>query len=765
MLKGLPNRFPIGASIPDDLYVPLVQALFSDRKALILGSVATGLCGLTTILFTTSYAVATVVALMMITTLLRLIDFGRFAKLPPAQIDLALSRRWEVRYTVGATAYMGLLGLWTLVVFVTTTDELSRILAFSATLAHALGIATRNFSFRRGTIAQIVAAVIPLCMTFVLADGRYISLIPLILFPIFLFIHTSATRLRETFLAAFLFAREKSVLASQLDTALNNMSHGLCMLDAQGRTVVVNEKLLRLLGLSRSDLPVNFSFVAALHKVVRLGRISVASSRKLRRLIQDRRDHPPMLVEYNESRAAEVTVRRMETGGSVIVVQDVTERRNAEQIIDHMAHVDPVTDLPNRRRFEQQLALTIRSCQEEGRQATILFLDLDDFKQVNDSLGHASGDALLRIVAGRLKNITRPTDLVARWGGDEFVILLSPAPPPDQVARLAERIIREISRPCLLSDTEHIVGVSIGVASIPDDGVLSKTILSKADIALYAAKSEGRCQWRKFASKMEESVMRRRLLEMALRVAVAQDKIDLFYQPIVAIDSRKIVGFEALARWRHPSRGFIPPSDFIPLVEELGLMNVMGASILRKACSFCATLPQDIRISVNLSPSQFWTGDIVQSVRDVLQASGLQSHRLDLEITESTLLDDRPATRAAIATLRDMGVKIALDDFGTGYSSLVYLLTVPLDRIKIDRAFTSGLGLHESSAILIEGIAEMSRRLGIEVVIEGVETVEQLARVEACKGIGEVQGYLFSRPVPAPEVSALLTAPVPVLAA
>ena len=755
MSQGLPNRPEFGSIIPDDLYIELVRALFADKKALILGSVATGLCGIVTILATQSGIAAMPVAAMATAALLRITDFNRFGRMSP-DLDLSTARHWELRYTIGAAGYMALLGLWTFAVFEVTADEFPRMLALTATLGHSLGIATRNFSFVRGTNAQIVAALIPLCLTFVVAGGRYLIFIPFVVVPILVFIKGSAARLRQTFLEAALLAREKSTLATRFDTALNNMPHGLCMLDGRNRVVIANEKLLEILGWSRNDLPGELGFDIALRQIVRSGRMNRDDGRRLRRLVRARVARPPLLIDFDGQGAAEITVHPMESGGSVIVVQDVTERRNAERIIDRMAYVDPVTELPNRRRFEEQLAITIQACGEHGRQAAIFFLDLDDFKQVNDSLGHASGDALLRIVAERLRSMTRATDLIARWGGDEFAILLSPTPTPDQSALLADRIIREVSRPCTLADTEHVVGVSIGVANIPVDGLLAKTILSKADIALYVAKSAGRNQWRVFASEMEEGVKRRRLLEMALRAAVAADAIDVYYQPIVATGSHRIVGFEALARWHHPTRGFVPPSEFIPLVEELGLMSVMGAAILRKACVFCATLPGDIRISVNLSPTQFWHGDVVETVRNVLRETGLESHRLDLEITESTLLDDRPATRAAIVALRTAGVKVALDDFGTGYSSLVYLLTVPLDRIKIDRAFTSGLGLNEPSAILIEGVAQISRRLGISVVIEGVETAEQLARIEASEGIAEAQGFFFSRPVPAGDVPALL---------
>ena len=754
MSEGLLTQSRAKDAIPSDLYVHLVQALFADKKALILGSACTAACGIVTLVVTQSWFVAAIVLAMVCVAMMRLADFSRFGALG-GHLRLSCARRWELRYTIGAASYMALLGVWTLFVFLSTDDTFPRLLALSATLGHALGIATRNFSFIRGTDAQIVAALVPLSLTCFFAGGRYIALLPLVLLPIFIFIKGSAARLRATFLDATLLAREKTVLAERFDTALNNMSHGLCMLDREGRIAIVNEKLLQLLGIRRSELPLQLTFAAALRDIVARGGLSAAHAVKLRRLVRDGADGPPVLVDYRNGRAGEITVRRMEGGGSIIVAQDVTERRESEQIIDRMAHVDPVTDLSNRRSFEEKLALSLRAYQDRMQRAAIFFLDLDDFKQVNDSLGHASGDALLRIVAERLKNILRPADHVARWGGDEFAILF-PDARPDQIPQLADRIIEEISRPCTLADTDHVVGVSIGVASIPEDGLEAKTLLSKADIALYAAKAEGRSKWRAFESEMEEVVVRRRLLEMSLRTAVATDAIDVFYQPIMLVGTGQIAGFEALARWQHPSRGFISPAEFIPLVEELDLMEKMGANILRKACAFCLTLPPDMRISVNLSTTQFWKGDIVQTVKHCLEETGLQGSRLDLEITESILLDDRASTRAAIVALRELGVSISLDDFGTGYSGLAYLLKVPLDRIKLDQAFTRRLAAEEPARILVEGIADICKRLDIDVLIEGVETQDEFQRIKTFAGIIEAQGYLFSRPIPARDVPALL---------
>ena len=460
--------------------------------------------------------------------------------------------------------------------------------------------------------------------------------------------------------------------------------------------------------------------------------------------------------ETRDGRAFEVTIHRMKDEGSVVVIQDVTERRNAQLEINRMARFDAVTDLPNRRSFEDELARALRPNRDLVSGMTVMFLDLDDFKQVNDSLGHRTGDKLLTEIARRLRAIMGPRDLVARWGGDEFVILHHNGEGRPVTPAIARRIIEEVSRPVVIDGSEVVVGASIGSATAPDDGVTPDALLSNADIALYAAKADGRRGWRAFEKAMDTKIQVRRLIELELRAAVANDAIDVHFQPIVDVKTRRIVAFEALARWRHPVRGPVSPAEFIPIVEEIGLMEELGAGVLRRACAACASWPDDITVSVNLSPSQFRNGNIEKAIAEALQSANLAPERLDIEITESTLLDNRRDVRGTLDALRSRGLRVSLDDFGTGYSSLSYLLSFPLDRIKIDRSFTIGLGIQERASILVESVAAMSRKLGMTVLIEGVETERQMRIIEALGTIAEVQGFLFSPPVPQSAVPVLL---------
>ena len=360
----------------------------------------------------------------------------------------------------------------------------------------------------------------------------------------------------------------------------------------------------------------------------------------------------------------------MTSEGTVLVIQDVTERRNAQLEINRMARFDSVTELPNRRCFEEQLALALRRDGGPGDGLTVMFLDLDDFKQVNDSLGHRTGDKLLVEIAGRLSAIIGPRDLVARWGGDEFVILHHHAPGQLETPVVAKRIIDEINRAVVIDGSEVIVGASIGSASAPRDGTSPDALLSKADIALYAAKADGRRVWRAFEQEMDAKIQIRRLIELELRAAVATDGIDVYFQPIVCVATRRIVGFEALARWHSALLGPVAPAEFIPIVEDIGLMEEMGAAVLGRACKACAGWPDGVTVSVNLSSTQFRSGNLERTILGALAAANLAPERLDLEITESTLLEDRGDTRRTLQALRAQGLRISLDDFGTGYSSL-----------------------------------------------------------------------------------------------
>ncbi|HXM31860.1 MAG TPA: EAL domain-containing protein, partial [Xanthobacteraceae bacterium] len=429
-----------------------------------------------------------------------------------------------------------------------------------------------------------------------------------------------------------------------------------------------------------------------------------------------------------------------------------------EAKISHMARYDALTGLPNRTYFRDQLDKALGPTRHSGKSCAVLFIDLDQFKQVNDTLGHPCGDQLLCAVADRLRKIVRDTDVVARFGGDEFVVFQSPVKHPKEAAALAKNIVKWLEEPYDIEGHNVVIGASIGIAITPHEAISADHLLKNADMALYRAKSDGRGTWRFFEPDMAAQAQARRTLELDLRTALNNNAFKVFYQPLVNLKTRRISTCEALLRWPHPERGMIPPAEFIPIAEEMGLIHDISRWVLKQACAEATQWPNHVRVAVNLSPMQFRRGDVVGDVREALNVSGLEPGRLEVEITESVLLQDTPLTRAALHQLRELGVRISLDDFGTGYSSLSYLHSFPLQKVKIDRSFLEGLGSSDRPVTLLHGVARLSAELGMSVVVEGIETEEQLALISAEEGIEEAQGYLFSPPIPGRQIRKLLRA-------
>ncbi|MGE5512186.1 MAG: EAL domain-containing protein [Bacteroidota bacterium] len=428
-------------------------------------------------------------------------------------------------------------------------------------------------------------------------------------------------------------------------------------------------------------------------------------------------------------------------GGFVTTYTDVTERRQNEARIAHMARHDSLTDLPNRLLLRERLEEAI----EGKRPFALLYLDLDRFKQVNDTFGHQAGDELLKTTAKRLRDCLRDRDTLARLSGDEFAIVQLSATSRREAFALAQRIGGMMSGAVDVRGHQMFVGVSIGIALWPSDGENADELLRSADLALYKAKSEGRGTYFFFEPAMDTLVQARRELELDLRDAVTLGAFTLDYQPIADLSSNDVSCCEALLRWNHPKRGRVSPADFVPLAEETGLIVPIGEWVLRQACADAVTWPEHVKIAVNLSAAQFQGRNLVQMVFNALASSGLDAHRLELEITESVFLRDTELVLSTLHQLRELGVRIALDDFGTGYSSLVYLQRFPFDKIKIDRGFVGRLSEDPSSVAILRAIAGLGHNLGMTTTAEGVETVEQFERVRA-EGCSEMQGYLFSKP-------------------
>ncbi len=434
---------------------------------------------------------------------------------------------------------------------------------------------------------------------------------------------------------------------------------------------------------------------------------------------------------------------------------DVTEKRRADARIAHMARHDALTGLPNRVLFHERLEEALARVNRGRVKLAVLYLDLDRFKQVNDALGHPAGDKLLTAIASRLRSCVRDGDIVARLGGDEFAVLQIALAGPHESSELASRIITILNESNDIEGHQLVTGVSVGIAVAPADGETSDQLLKNADIALYRAKEDGRNAFRFFEPGMDVRLRARHVLEHELRLALSVGEFELFYQPLVVLETGVISCFEALLRWHSPRRGLVPPAEFIPAAEEIGLIVPLGEWVLRNACAEAAAWPSNLKVAVNLSPVQFKTGNLHETVSTILAETGLPAGRLELEITESVLLAESKTNLSTLRQLRDLGVGISMDDFGTGYSGMSYLRTFPFDKIKIDRSFVADLCDNGECLAIVRAIAKLGLNLGIPTLAEGVETEAQreLLRKEGCT---EMQGYLFSKPIPAREIAGLL---------
>jgi diguanylate cyclase (GGDEF)-like protein/PAS domain S-box-containing protein len=544
---------------------------------------------------------------------------------------------------------------------------------------------------------------------------------------------------------------------AKLDSAMENMPLGVCMFDRDGTIVLFNERYADLM-----ELEPAFLRGSSLLDVFRRRKTTGAFQGDPEEFFAHVRaemnagKQKTRVMETADGRSLRVVDQPIAGGGWIATFEDITEWRKAQNQITYLARHDPLTGLPNRMVFRDELEQGLRWL-KPGEQLSVLCLDLDHFKDVNDTLGHPVGDELLKAVCGRLRDCAGELALVARLGGDEFAILhLDETADSAGSAHLASQLVDVIGAPYDLNGHQVVIGLSVGVAVAPDDAIDPDQLLKNADMALYRAKGDGRGTYRFFEPGMDARAQARRIMELELRTAIRSGEFDLYYQPIRDVRTDRITCFEALVRWNHPHRGIISPADFIPLAEETGLIVPIGEWVLQRACADAAQWPAPIDVAVNLSPVQFRTRTLIAVVQQALAASGLEPRRLELEITESVLLQDNEGTLEKLHVLRNFGVRISMDDFGTGYSSLSYLRSFPFDKIKIDRSFIHELPIREDSLAIIRAVTGLGKSLGIATTAEGVETEEQL-RILRNEGCTEVQGYLFSPPRPLPEIEALLT--------
>ena len=745
--------------LPDDVRFGLVESLFADTRSMMMGAFITTLSGVVITALIQSWVTGAATAAVVLVTAMRIALVREHGK-QSIVIDREKIRQRERNYVIGTSAYLFLLGIISFVAITRSSDPFILILALSLSITNTVSIAVRNFAVANGIGWQIGAIAAPLAVAFLIRGGLLPILIPLVVAPTWLFVHGSASRLRGMLLSEMAYRRRSETIAAQFDFAINNMSHGMCLISVDQKILVSNAKFAEFFGLPSERTLADAGLKALLRLAVRRGLIAKGDAAKLLALVtavDGETRQRELQIETTTARAYDITLTHHSSGGCVIVVQDVTEKRDAERAIDHMARFDAVTNLQNRGTFEIGLTEALAAARLSGARTDVLFIDLDRFKQVNDTLGHKVGDKVLVIAGDRLSALAQDGDLVARWGGDEFVILRFGRRGAAHVEAFAAEIIAEMSRPFSIEGAEIVIGASIGIAAAFGGHPSGEVLLQQADMALYTAKREGRGRHRLYEEAMSASAQERRLLELELHAALAAQTFALHYQPIVDLETREVVGLEALARWSHPRRGNVSPVTFVPVLEELNLINAFGAWTLQRACLDAARWPSQVRVAVNVSAKQLEADVLYDAVQQALEKSGLKANRLELEITETALLGDSDAAQKTLRRIHALGVGIALDDFGTGYSSLSHLMRFPLDKVKIDRSFTILSDKEQKAAILIANVARLSRQLGMVVTVEGIETSEQLERMKRLGPISQGQGYLFGKPMPSVAVDKLFS--------
>jgi diguanylate cyclase (GGDEF)-like protein len=543
--------------------------------------------------------------------------------------------------------------------------------------------------------------------------------------------------------------------SAQLSAALEGMPQGLSMFDAERQLIVCNANYAAMYGLRPEHTEPGTPLQIILEHRVATGTSPINVENFVEQVMASAARPGVAEQHLRDGRIISVISAPLSTGGGVTIHMDVTEKRNSEKQIAFLAHHDALTGLANRLQLRDHIGESLQRA-EDGERFSVLCLDLDHFKGINDTLGHSVGDALLCAVAERLRELVRAEDLVSRTGGDEFSIVQPGTGQPVAAAtELATRIVEQLGVPFDIGDHQVVVGASVGIAIAPDDGRDADQLLKNADMALYRAKDDGRAGFHFFEPEMDAKAQARRILELELRKAITAGEFEVYYQPIVNLAENRISGFEALLRWNHPVRGRVLPSEFIPLAEETGLIVPIGEWVIRQACAQAMTWPSDLRVAVNASPVQFRHKGLVSAVVSALAASGFHPDRLELEITEAVLLHNNEATLAILHQLRGLGVRISMDDFGTGYSSLSYLRSFPFDKIKIDQSFVRDLAEKPDSIAIIRAVAGLGHSFGMTTTAEGVETQEQLDQMRA-EGCTEVQGYFYSKPLAARDIAPLL---------
>ncbi|ELT49712.1 putative bifunctional diguanylate cyclase/phosphodiesterase [Brucella intermedia] len=742
--------------IPADVRLSFLRALYGNRTTLWFGLLAHVVACVVIYVKTDDWRYLMFAGVFAIVAVGRIFDMHKFDQARQQPLSHADLDRWETRYLIGASAVCLTLGMLCFFSSFVLRDSFAELASLTVLLASVVSIVGRNYASAKAVILMSACTLLPVLAGLILAGTPFHVIIGLLLIPYFLSNIQMANGLREFLFAAVMGKRRLSIVAGRFDAALNNMPQGLLMFDSQQRIAVINNKAKAMLQIAEHTKLHGRKLDVLLRYCAKKGLFPQTDLKSVHVRMQDlligkrARD----IFQLSNQRYIECIGNQTLNEGAVLMFEDVTQRVEAEARIQHMARYDGLTGLPNRNYFETMVR-SLRPHQKKGTQVALIVIDINHFKHVNDTLGHHTGDVLLRLFAERLNSLDPQRFVASRFGGDEFVVFVFNLRGEADIAGVMDHIMAVATGVYDLDGDQVQIDISAGVAieNVERSDVGSMHI--NADLALYEAKSTEEKSWSVFVDAMDTKYRGRQKLKADLRLAINHGEIKVVYQPIVSAQSLRVVACEALARWEHPELGFVPPAEFIPLAEEMGIITDIPRFMLEQACADCLSWGDRIGVSVNLSAIDLKSNDIARDIANALQKSGLPAHRLEVEVTESAIISDRNKTSMVLQRLKNAGINIALDDFGTGYSSLSYLNTLPLTKVKVDRSFVRDITTDRRSLMLLRGVTQLSHELGLGVTVEGVETEEQLALIRVAAGADLVQGYLLGMPVPMEAISAM----------
>ncbi|MHA6299438.1 putative bifunctional diguanylate cyclase/phosphodiesterase [Devosia sp. CAU 1758] len=735
-------------------YVSIIRSVYGDRRALLFGCLASaGVAAISAFKAQAPILLVVAIAILLVGSI-RFVNMKAFWKAGIDDDDVEGAERWENRALLGGALVAFTHGVWCLVAILVVRDPFAELASCTLTIASTVGMVARNFGLDRMLTIQTLSLSVPLWVAMFFRGDFYHQILAAMLIVLLISFRKLAGDVRALLLSAVHGRAEVTRLAAELDIAITTLEHGLCMLDENGTISLANERAVRIFALLDIDRLTGQTFKTVLDALGDTGRVPRAAVARLDEIIM-RRASGKVLISLDTGRYFEVTVSSRQLR-SVLLFEDITERVNAEERISFMARHDTLTGLPNRSHFSALAMAELEARSAAGEPCALMIIDIDEFKHVNDSFGHVIGDEMLRQVAYRLREALPEHAILARLGGDEFVALSAFRKGAANHQADAERALEAFDTPFMLKGVTLPVRVSIGLALSPTSNDDLEELMTKADLALYSAKSDGKGRSQVFHSQMDIDYHYRQRLKSDLRDAVADGALTLAFQPLLDIRTRRIVSCEALARWTHPELGPIPPATFIPLAEEMGLISNITAWVLDNATRECSHWAGSVGVGVNVSARDFRGLDLRAVVDRALEQSGLLPERLEIEVTETAVIEERDLANSVLKGLADRGIAIALDDFGTGYSSLSYLSALPFTKLKIDRSFVADIAQNPRALRLLNNVARLGRDLDLVVVAEGVETEDQLTVMLEQTKVQQVQGYFFSRPLPARDIAELI---------